>query len=38
MTNGDKGGPLIQEILERTQQEYKWDVLDKPIPRTYRPN
>ena len=35
MTNGDNGSPLIQELRTRIQQEYKWDVLDKPIPRTY---
>ena len=37
MTNGDNGSPLIQELRTRLQQEYKWDVLDKPIPRTYGP-
>ena len=37
MTNGDNGSPLIQELRTRIQQEHKWDVLDKPIPRTYGP-
>jgi CubicO group peptidase (beta-lactamase class C family) len=37
MTNGDNGSPLIQELRTRIQQEYKWDVLDKPISRTYGP-
>jgi CubicO group peptidase (beta-lactamase class C family) len=37
MTNGDNGGALIQELRKRIQQAYQWDVLDKPIPRTYGP-
>ncbi|MDP2317996.1 MAG: hypothetical protein Q8O42_01470 [Acidobacteriota bacterium] len=37
MTNGDNGGALIQELRRRIQQAYQWDVLDKPIPRTYGP-
>ncbi len=37
MTNGDNGSPLIQELRTRIQQEHKWDVLDKPVPRTYGP-
>jgi CubicO group peptidase (beta-lactamase class C family) len=37
MTNGDNGGPLMQELRSRIQQANKWDVLDKPIPRTYGP-
>ena len=37
MTNGDNGPPLMQEIRTRIQQAYQWDVLDKPIPRTYGP-
>ena len=37
MTNGDNGGALIRELRSRIQQAYQWDVLDKPIPRTYGP-
>jgi CubicO group peptidase (beta-lactamase class C family) len=38
MTNGDNGPPLIQELRRKIQQDYKWDIFDKPIPRTYGPN
>ena len=37
MTNGDGGGAAMQEIETLIQQAYGWDVLDKPIPRTYGP-
>jgi hypothetical protein len=37
MTNGDGGPPLMQELRNRIEQEYKWDTLDNPIPRTYGP-
>src|SRR5262249_32815124 len=37
MTNSDSGGALIRELERRIQEQYKWDVLDKPIPRTYGP-
>jgi hypothetical protein len=37
MTNGDNGGALMRELRSRIQQAYEWDVLDKPIPRTYGP-
>ena len=37
MTNADSGGALIRELEQRIQGDYKWDVLDKPIPRTYGP-
>src|SRR5262249_52625714 len=37
MTNGDNGGALIQELRRMVQQEYAWDALDSPIPRTYGP-
>ena len=37
MTNGDNGGPLINELRKRVQQEYGWDALDQPIPRKYGP-
>lgn len=37
MTNGDNGGALVQALRSRIQQAYQWDVLDKPIPRTYGP-
>jgi CubicO group peptidase (beta-lactamase class C family) len=37
MTNGDNGGAMIRELRGRIQQAYQWDVLDKPLPRTYGP-
>jgi CubicO group peptidase (beta-lactamase class C family) len=37
MTNSDSGGALIRDLEQRIQADYKWDVLDKPIPRTYGP-
>jgi len=37
MTNADNGGALAQELRAKIQELYKWDVLDKPIPRTYGP-
>ena len=37
MTNGDNGGALIQELRRRIQEHEKWDIFDKPIPRTYGP-
>jgi CubicO group peptidase (beta-lactamase class C family) len=37
MTNGDNGGGLIQELRQRIHHEYRWDVLDKPVPRRYGP-
>ena len=37
MTNGDNGGALMQEVRSRIHQAYRWDVLDKAIPRTYGP-
>jgi hypothetical protein len=37
MTNGDNGGSLIAELRKKIQEADKWDVLDKPIPRTYGP-
>lgn len=37
MTNSDSGGPLIRDLEQRIQADYKWDVLDKPVPRTYGP-
>jgi CubicO group peptidase (beta-lactamase class C family) len=37
MTNGDNGGALIQQLRRMIQQEYKWDVLDTPVPRRYGP-
>lgn len=37
MTNGDAGGALAQDIRGKIAQAYSWDVLDKPIPRTYGP-
>jgi hypothetical protein len=37
MTNGDNGGRMIQDLLKLIEEQGKWDVLDKPIPRTYGP-
>ena len=37
MTNSDTGPALMREVRSRIQQAYQWDVLDKPIPRTYGP-
>jgi hypothetical protein len=37
MTNSDSGGALMQELMRRIQQGYKWDIYDQPIPRTYGP-
>ena len=37
MTNGDGGGALIQQVRRMIQREYKWDVLDQPVPRGYGP-
>jgi hypothetical protein len=33
MTNGDNGGPLVREIETRIAAAFKWDSLDKPVPR-----
>ena len=38
MTNGANGGALIGALRRMIQLEYKWDVLDEPIPRRYGPN
>ena len=37
MTNSDNGGPLIRELTRLIQQEYAWDAVEQPIPRTYGP-
>jgi CubicO group peptidase (beta-lactamase class C family) len=37
MTNSDSGGALIRELTKLIQQEYAWDAVDQPIPRTYGP-
>jgi CubicO group peptidase (beta-lactamase class C family) len=37
MTNGDNGAALVDAVHDRIQAAYKWDVLDKPISRTYGP-
>lgn len=37
MTNGANGEELIEQLRRKIQQQYNWDVLDKPIPRTYGP-
>jgi CubicO group peptidase (beta-lactamase class C family) len=33
MTNGNNGSQVMNEILERVSAVYRWDVLDKPLPR-----
>jgi hypothetical protein len=33
MTNADSGGQIVQEIVGRVAAAYKWDTLDKPLPR-----
>jgi CubicO group peptidase (beta-lactamase class C family) len=33
MTNGDNGGTVLTEVAARIEQAYKWDSLDKPLPR-----
>jgi CubicO group peptidase (beta-lactamase class C family) len=33
MTNGDNGGPLMREIGARVAAAFKWDSIDKPVPR-----
>jgi hypothetical protein len=33
MTNGDNGGQVITEIVQRVAAAYGWDMLDKPLPR-----
>ncbi len=33
MTNGDSGGSLLRDIEGRVAAAYKWDTLDKPVPR-----
>ena len=38
MTNSESGAALIQELRRMIQHEYRWDVLDTPVPRKYGPN
>ncbi len=33
MTNSDSGGRLLAELTERVAAAYKWDTIDKPLPR-----
>ncbi len=36
MTNGDRGGQLMQEIRSRVERVYGWDTNAEPVPRGYR--
>jgi len=31
MTNGERGGDIASEIIERVAADYGWDMLDKPV-------
>jgi len=33
MTNADNGGAVIQEVRDRVEHAYNWDMFDKPVPR-----
>jgi hypothetical protein len=33
MTNGDRGGRVIEELERRIESVYQWDSLDKPLRR-----
>ena len=33
MTNGDRGGVVLDELTARVERAYGWDSLDKPVPR-----
>lgn len=33
MTNASRGGSVMNEIKKRVERVYKWDSLDKPVPR-----
>jgi squalene cyclase len=33
MTNGDRGGRVIEELEQRVESAYRWDALDKPLRR-----
>lgn len=37
MTNGDRGGALVGEILRRIERVYEWDSVAEPAPRGYAP-
>ncbi|HTE39468.1 MAG TPA: serine hydrolase domain-containing protein [Steroidobacteraceae bacterium] len=37
MTNGDSGGRLIQDLLNKIQKADSWDMNDQPPPRGYGP-
>ena len=37
MTNGDSGGALIEQLSKLIEEDYAWDTIDQPIPRTYGP-
>jgi CubicO group peptidase (beta-lactamase class C family) len=37
MTNADRGGPLMDEVLRRVRRAYAWDSEEAPVPRGYDP-
>ena len=37
MTNGDRGGGVMNEISQRIQRAYEWDSMAQPVPRGYAP-
>ena len=33
MTNGDRGGIILEKLTDRVARAYGWDSLDKAVPR-----